>query len=103
MRKRISRRQFISNSAATSAALGVIANQSAQCAPTPAVSMTNPGSGAWVRWLDGSASAVTQGVTWGTPWPRGKQREAKNFALRSADQELQALRSLRETLLNTDE
>ena len=93
MRKRISRRQFISNSAATSAALGVIANQSAQCAPTPAVSMTNPGSGAWVRWLDGSAGAVAQGVTWGTPWPRGKQREAKNFALRGADQKLQALQS----------
>ena len=55
--------------------------------------MTNPGSGAWVRWLDGSAAAVAQGVTWGTPWPRGKQREAKNFALRGADQKLQPLQS----------
>jgi len=93
MKKRISRRQFISNSAATSAALGVIANQTAQSAPTPAVSMTNPGTGAWVRWLDGNSGAVAQGVTWGTPWPRGKQREGKNFALRGADQKLQPLQS----------
>ena len=71
----------------------MIANQAAQSAPTPAVSMTNPGAGAWVRWLDGSAGAVAQGVTWGTPWPRGKQREAKNFALRGADQKLQPLQS----------
>ena len=92
MKKRISRRQFISSSVATSTALGVIANQSAQSAPTP-VSMTNPGAGAWVRWLEGNAGAVAQGVTWGTPWPRGKQREAKNFVLRSADQKLQPLQS----------
>ena len=93
MKKRISRRQFISNTAATSAALGVIANQAAQSAPTPEVSMTNPGAGAWVRWLDGSLGAVAQGVTWGTPWPRGKQREAKYFALRGADQKLRPLQS----------
>ena len=93
MKKRISRRQFISNSVATSAALGAIASQAAQGASPSPVSMTNPGAGAWVRWLDGSASAVAQGVTWGTPWPRGKQREAKNFALRGADQKLQPLQS----------
>jgi hypothetical protein len=92
MKKRISRRQFISNSVASSAAFGAIANQSAQSAPSP-VSMVNPGAGAWVRWLDDSASAVAQGVTWGTPWPRGKQREAKNFALRITDNKLQPLQS----------
>ena len=93
MKKRISRRQFISNGVATSAALGVIANQSAQGAAAPAVSMTNPGAGAWVRWLDGSAGAVAQGVTWGTPWPRGKQHETKNFGLRGADQKVLPLQS----------
>ena len=36
---------------------------------------------------------VAQGVTWGTPWPRGKQRETKNFALRGADEKLQPLQS----------
>ena len=55
--------------------------------------MTNPGAGAWVRWLDGSRQAPAQGVTWGTPWPRGKQREARNFALRGADQILLPLQS----------
>src|SRR6187455_1691689 len=93
MKKRISRRQFISNSAATSAALGALANQAAQSTPAPVISMTNPGAGAWVRWLDGNAGTVAQGVTWGTPWPRGKQREGKNFALRGADQKLLPLQS----------
>ena len=93
MRKRISRRQFIAHGAATSAALGAVASPSTQSAPIPAIAMTNPGGGAWVRWLDGQASAVAQGVTWGTPWPRGKQREAKNFALRGADEKLQPLQS----------
>jgi len=92
MKKRISRRQFISSTVATSAALGSVATQSSG-SPSPTVSMTNPGSGAWVRWLDGSASAVAQGVTWGTPWPRGQQHEAKNFALRGADNKLQPLQT----------
>ena len=93
MKKRISRRQFISNGVATSTAVGVIANQSAQGATAPAVSMTNPGAGAWVRWLDGNAGAVAQGVTWGTPWPRGKQHETKNFGLRGPDQKVLPLQS----------
>jgi hypothetical protein len=92
MKKRISRRQFISSTVASSTALGALAVQNAGRA-TPTVSMTNPGTGAWVRWLDGAASKVTQGVTWGTPWPRGKQREAKNFALRGADNKLRPLQS----------
>jgi hypothetical protein len=94
MKKRISRRQFISTSAATTAILGAAATEAGQeLKSTPVISAPNPGAGAWVRWLDGSAASVAQGVTWGTPWPRGKQREAKNFALRGADQKLQALQS----------
>ncbi|MEO8017908.1 MAG: Tat pathway signal sequence domain protein [Pseudomonadota bacterium] len=92
MKKRISRRQFISNTVATSAALGAIASQS-NGSPSPSLSMINPGAGAWVRWLDGNASAIAQGVTWGTPWPRGKQREAKNFALRGTDNKLLPVQS----------
>jgi hypothetical protein len=92
MKKRISRRQFISSTVATSAALGAVAAQNT-AGPSPTISMTNPGAGAWVRWLDGNAGAIAQGVTWGTPWPRGKQREAKNFALRGADNKLLPLQS----------
>ena len=94
MKKRISRRQFISTSAATTAVLGAAALEAGQQASSsPVISTPNPGAGAWVRWLDGQAAAIAQGVTWGTPWPRGKQREAKNFALRGTDQKLQLLQS----------
>jgi hypothetical protein len=94
MKQRISRRQFISSGVATSAALGTVAARTAQGAgKSPAASMINPGPGAWVRWLDGNAGKIAQGVTWGTPWPRGKQRESKNFVLRAADDKLLPLQS----------
>jgi hypothetical protein len=93
MKKRISRRHFISSTVASSAALGAAAAQGTGGAIQPAVPMTNPAAGAWVRWLDGNAGEVAQGVTWGTPWPRGKQREDKNFALRGADNTLLPLQS----------
>ena len=99
MAKRISRRQFLSHTALSSAAisnaamgttaLGTISATASPAAPVPA----NPAGGAWVRWLDSAASPVSQGVTWGTPWPRGQQREAKNFALRGADQKTLPLQS----------
>jgi hypothetical protein len=91
MKKRISRRQFISSTVATSAALGAVATP--VVATPPRAPMINPGPGAWVRWLDGNAGEVAQGVTWGTPWPRGQQREAKNFALRGSDHRLLPLQS----------
>jgi hypothetical protein len=93
MKKRISRRQFISNSAAGTAILGAVAVETSQAKTAPAISTPNPGSGAWVRWLDGSADAVAQGVTWGTPWPRGQQREASHYALRGFDKSLKPLQS----------
>src|SRR5262245_18819520 len=86
---RISRRQFLSSGAAGSAALAISLNSSAQAARPIAA---NPGAGAWVRWLDDGASKVAQGVTWGTPWPRGKVK-ANNFALRDAGGKLVALQS----------
>ena len=77
MRNKISRRQFLSTGAARALSTTPIAAQQAGVgASTP-----NPGPGAWVRWLDGGAPAVAQGVTWGTPWPRGRQR-ARQYALR---------------------
>ena len=82
MSKGISRRQFIATSAATTATLPVLAAQAAQETASPAPKSENHGAGAWVHWLDDHAATVSQGVTWGTPWPRGKQRQEKNFALR---------------------
>jgi hypothetical protein len=86
MSKQISRRVFLSTTAAAPVVLAA-ANGSSPARPIG----PNPGKGAWVHWLDGSPLA--QGVTWGTPWPRGKQKESKNFALRGADQKLHALHS----------
>lgn len=79
MSKQISRRTFISASAAAPMAISLASNGA-----SPKPIDANPGKGAWVRWLDGAASSVAQGVTWGMPWPRGKQRESKNFVLRGA-------------------
>lgn len=88
MSKQISRRQFLSTTAATPLVL-TAASGTTLARPIE----VNPGKGAWVRWLDGAAAPVAQGVTWGTPWPRGQQRETKNFVLRGADQKLLALQS----------
>jgi hypothetical protein len=93
MGRRISRRQFISTGAATTAALSVAANQTSGLTTSPVVSAANPGAGAWVRWLDGRAPPLAHGVTWGTPWPRGKQRQEKNFVLRDASNKLTPLQS----------
>jgi hypothetical protein len=94
MKKRISRRQFISTTAVTTAVLGAASLEaSQQSGSSPSISTPNPGAGAWVRWLDGKPAAIAQGVTWGTPWPRGKQRAAQNFALRGTDRKLLALQS----------
>jgi hypothetical protein len=82
---RISRRQFIAAGALTSAALaaGPADSNGSETQQGPAGSPpANPGEGSWVRWLDGHAPSVANGVTWGTPWPRGKHSQKTRFALR---------------------
>src|ERR1043165_3289703 len=81
MSNRISRRAFLSTGAATSAALAIATQPGSQ--PPPAPIDANPGAGNWVRWLDGKTPAIAQGVTWGTPWPRGQLKSARSFALRT--------------------
>ena len=87
MKNKISRRQFLSTSAALTLATPIAAQQGGGGASAP-----NPAPGAWVRWLDGGAPAVDAGVTWGTPWPRGRQR-ARQYALRDAGGRLVPLQS----------
>ncbi|MBC8027352.1 MAG: twin-arginine translocation signal domain-containing protein, partial [Steroidobacteraceae bacterium] len=89
MKNRISRRQFLSTSAATPVALAV----ATQLTSSHAVAAANPGKGAWVRWLDDRAPATAQGVTWGTPWPRGVLKSARDLALRDAAGKVSALQS----------
>src|SRR5947208_2808794 len=81
MSNRISRRAFLSTGAASSAVLAI---DTRATRPPPAPVGANPGAGNWVRWLDRKAPAAAQGVTWGTPWPRGKLKSSNNFALRGA-------------------
>ena len=82
----ISRREFLTSGAVTTAALGLAGNATNAGEASPAVKDANPGPGNWVRWLDGRSAAIRQGVTWGTPWPRGKLKSAKHFALRGPDE-----------------
>jgi hypothetical protein len=86
MTQRISRRTFLS---ATTVA-PIVLNTAVGSPPAP---MINPGKGAWVRWLDDAAPATAQGVTWGTPWPRGKLKDTRDLALRDAAGKISALQS----------
>jgi len=93
MGTRISRRQFLSTTAATTAALNLSASPSASSAMTPAAPASNPKPGNWVRWLGDRHPEIARGVTWGTPWPRGTQRAGREFALRDASDKLLTLQS----------
>src|ERR1700730_8924690 len=87
MTKPISRRQFIAAGAAGSAALpltSLLAATSARPQISPDVALTNPGPGAWARWLDGHEPTVPTGVTWGMPWARGKHTETTHFSVRGS-------------------
>ncbi len=88
MSGKISRRQFLSTTAATPVLLAA-----SELSRSSVPAKPNPAPGAWVRWLDDKASSVAQGVTWGTPWPLGKVKSAKDFALRGAGGSLTALQS----------
>ncbi len=89
----ISRREFLTTGAATTAALGLAGAATSASQATPAFIAANPGPGNWVRWLDDRASPIPQGVTWGTPWPRGKLKSARHFALRNSSGQLLPLQS----------
>src|ERR1700712_3642565 len=78
-----SRRDFIAAAGLSgSAAAFTPAAQAAPANPTateaaPSISLTNPGPGAWVRWLDGHAPEINTGVTRGVPWPEGQHGGAE--------------------------
>jgi hypothetical protein len=88
----ISRREFIvtglsGTAAAVSPALAAGAAPRAtggEAAQLP-IALTDPGPGAWARWLDGRAPTINPGATWGMPWPRGKHRHSvTDFCVRGA-------------------
>jgi len=82
---KISRRQFLSTTAATTATLNITANAAEAPSDSPTRPAPNLSPGNWVRWLNDHAPPLSQGVTWGTPWPRGTQRAGRAFALRDHD------------------
>jgi hypothetical protein len=88
MSKRISRRTFLSATAAAPAALSA-----AEGPGRSPAARENPGRGTWVRWLDDRAPALDQGTSWGTPWPRGKLKGSTEFSLRAAGGTALALQS----------
>ncbi len=90
MTRKLSRRQFLSTSAAATAAANLVGTAPAGSPPFGA---ENPAQGNWVRWIDDHAPGVAQGASWGTPWPRGRQRAVREFALRDAANKLLPLQS----------
>jgi len=83
--KSLTRREFVARTALVSVAAQLGTTLRAQTAPTSAPTQPPPAAGAVrVRWLDGAAPAAQAGVTWGTPWPRGKYGRDTVFSLRSS-------------------
>jgi hypothetical protein len=91
MDNKISRRHFLSATAIAPVALSSATGSAVDEARGPLP--LNPDQGNWVHWLDGRASPVPQGITWGTPWPRGAQRSARQFSLRAPDGRRHSLQS----------
>ncbi len=83
----ISRRTFLSATVAAPVAAATV--QGLERSPSAGA---NPRAGAWVRWLDDREAPVAQGVSWGTPWPRGTMK-AREFALRGPGERLIRLQS----------
>lgn len=81
MKTKLTRREFIAASTLASAAAAANA-QTPSDSPFPIA--PNPSTGAWARWLDGQPPTLASGVTWGMPWPRGKQSARARFDLRNA-------------------
>ncbi len=89
MEHRISRRAFL----AAAASAPVAATPLKAAGPPSSNAASNPAAGNWVRWLDGHAPTRFEGTTWGTSWPRGKQRDAGSFLLRAQGGETHTLQS----------
>ena len=83
MTKRISRREFIAGTVATSALAATTAHPQRlpdqETARRAAIGSNAEGG---VMWLDGHAPPLFNGATWGMPWPRGKHRAKTRFTLR---------------------
>jgi hypothetical protein len=91
MDNKISRRHFLSATAVAPVALAAATGSAMGGIRRPLP--LNPDQGNWVRWLDGRDAPVPQGITWGTPWPRGAQRSARHFSLRAPDGRRHSLQS----------
>ncbi|MGC4073724.1 MAG: Tat pathway signal sequence domain protein [Nibricoccus sp.] len=82
------RREFVKNAAIAAAATQLVSSLRAadKFTAAPAASVTGkplPDGLAELRWLEGKSPAASAGVTWGTPWPRGKHAKDATFTLRS--------------------
>jgi hypothetical protein len=79
----LSRRDFVKNAALATAALQLPAVLRAATAPAAGPAPA-AGDEAELHWLEGGVPPVSNGVTWGVPWPRGRLAKGTNFALRTA-------------------
>lgn len=92
MGKRISRRDFLAGSLATTALAAKPIPAQAARQGIQAEKKRGSGDG-YVSWLDEQAPAVLTGSTWGMPWPRGRHKSRTEFVLETATHESAALQS----------
>ncbi|HUJ42773.1 MAG TPA: twin-arginine translocation signal domain-containing protein [Opitutaceae bacterium] len=90
----LSRRDFVKNAALATAALQIPSVLRAADAPAagsgPAPA---PDEGVELHWLEGAVPPVSNGVTWGVPWPRGRHARDTAFTLRTAGGEVVPVQS----------
>jgi hypothetical protein len=80
----ISRRDFVKSTAAAAAALHLpSALRSLGQTDSSTTSTTNIVRETDLHWLEGGIPALSTGVTWGVPWPRGTMKTEQSFSLKT--------------------
>ena len=74
----LTRRQFMKNTTATVAALG-LAGAGRAMSETDSTEATPSAAPVKLHWLEGGTPALFTGTTWGMPWPRGTARRDQTF------------------------
>lgn len=86
----LSRRQFVTRSVLAAAAMQLPGQLMGQQTATPAGGAAAPAlvgnltSDVALHWLDGSVPALSNGATWGVPWPRGTFTKGQTFSLKDS-------------------
>lgn len=84
----LTRRDFVRKTALATAAVQLAAELKAadrSASPRGVSDVSTRSIESRVHWLEGTATARQEGVTWGMPWPRGERAATSTFGLISED------------------